>query len=120
MPKPQGEIGNLRGTTGRTGNNMRGRNGKVSEYSEETIQGSLYITKGVECNECEFSPPCRLCVYVEKWKIDQIYEPEIEGRLKKDRRYYVKERYKHIKTLRKLDADALLRSQKLKSQEDYI
>ena len=62
------------------------------------VSGSGYITKSDECDTCEFTPPCRLCTWVSKDDMDDIYD-DIEEYLPFDRKYHVAKRRKWARKL---------------------
>ncbi len=55
-----------------------------------------YIIKTTSCKTCEFTPPCRLCTWISKNDIDDIY-CETEEFLPKNRKDFIKDKTKWAK-----------------------
>lgn len=63
------------------------------------VNNCEYIVNSVACKTCEFIPPCRLCTWVSKEVFQWVYNEDIEKMLKRDRKWYLKEKRRKMREL---------------------
>ncbi len=57
------------------------------------VNGSEYVLSSDECRSCEFHPPCRLCSWVGRDVIDDVYR-DVEGFMEVNRKDHIRDRKK--------------------------